>query len=118
MIVEYLKQFRGLLFGYEIEIFSDPKNLSYAATLSKSQHVMHWKLIIEEFEPNIKHKDGVDNIVADTLIRLTYTSVEKYRPSTMKDHFCSNKLFAIRIDKNNEDYVPLYLLNVQIEQQK
>ena len=39
-IVECLKQFRGILFGYEIDVFSDHKNLVYAATLSESQRVM------------------------------------------------------------------------------
>ena len=33
-IVGCLKQFQGILFGYEINVFSDHKNLVYAATLS------------------------------------------------------------------------------------
>ena len=32
-IVEYLKQFCGNIFGYEINVFSYPNNLVYAATL-------------------------------------------------------------------------------------
>jgi hypothetical protein len=39
-IVECLKQFRGILFGYEINVFSDHKNLVYAAMVSESQRVM------------------------------------------------------------------------------
>jgi hypothetical protein len=39
-IVECLKQFRGILFGYKINVFSDHKNLVYAATVSESQRVM------------------------------------------------------------------------------
>ena len=35
-IVECLKQFRGILFGYEINVLSDHTNLFYAATLSES----------------------------------------------------------------------------------
>ena len=34
-IVECLKQFRGILFGYEIYVFSDNKNLVYAANMRK-----------------------------------------------------------------------------------
>ena len=41
-IVECLKQFRGIPFGYEINVFSDHKNLFYAATLSEYQWVMRW----------------------------------------------------------------------------
>ena len=33
-IVERLKQFRGIIFGYEINVFSYDKNLFYAVTLS------------------------------------------------------------------------------------
>ena len=39
-IVECLKQFLGILFGYEINVFSKQKNLVYATTLSESQWVM------------------------------------------------------------------------------
>ena len=39
-IVECLKQFLGILFGYEINVFLDHKNLVYAATMSEYQIVM------------------------------------------------------------------------------
>ena len=46
-IVECLKKFRGIIFGYEINVLSDHKNLVYAATLSESQRVMRWQLILK-----------------------------------------------------------------------
>ena len=76
--MEYPKQFRGITFGYEINVFSDHKNLVYAATLSESKRVMRWRLIIEDFGPNIQHIAGVDNIVADTLSILPYAPSNKY----------------------------------------
>ena len=76
-IVECLKEVRGIIFGYEINVFSDHKNLVYAATLSESQRVMRWLLIIEEFGSSIQHIAGVDNILFDTLSRLPYTPSEK-----------------------------------------
>ena len=51
-IVEFIKQFQGIIFGYEINIFSYHKNLVYAKNLSEYQRVMRWQLIIEEFGPN------------------------------------------------------------------
>jgi hypothetical protein len=67
-IVECFKQFRNILFGYEIHVYSDHKNLTYEATLSESQRIMRWRLILEEFGPQeIHHIAGVDNIIADTL---------------------------------------------------
>ena len=52
-------------------MFLDHNNLVYAATVSESQRVMRWRLILEEFGPNIQHTiAGVDNVVADVLSRL------------------------------------------------
>ena len=47
--VECLKQFRNILFGYEIHVYSDHKNLVYKATLSESQRVMCWRLLLKDF---------------------------------------------------------------------
>ena len=65
--MELLKQLRGILFGYEINIFLYHNNLVHAKTLSESQRVMRWRIILEEFGTNIRHIAGVDNVVADTL---------------------------------------------------
>ena len=54
-VVECLNQLPGILFRYEINVFLYNKNLVYATTLSESQRVMHWGLIIEYFGLNIKH---------------------------------------------------------------
>ena len=69
-IVECVKEFRNILFGYPIRVFSDHKNLVHAATLSQSQRVMRWRLILEEFGPDIQHIKGEDNVVADAISRL------------------------------------------------
>ena len=52
-IVECIKEFRNILFGYEIIVHSDHKNLVHAATISQSQRVMRWRMILEEFGPDI-----------------------------------------------------------------
>ena len=82
--MECLKQFRGIVFGYEINVFSDNKNLVYAATLSESQRVMRWRLFIEEFGTNIQNISGFDNIVADMLSRLLSRPSDKNEPCTTK----------------------------------
>ena len=89
-IMEYLKQFQGIIFGYEINIFSYHKNLFYTATLSESQKLMLWQIIPEEFGPNIHHMDRVDNTVAYDLSRFLSTKVDKYKTSTSKDQCRKN----------------------------
>ena len=76
-IVQFLKKICGILFGYEINVFSCHTNLVYAATLSEYKNVMRWRLIIEEFGPNIHHIAGVDKVVSDILSRFPYTSIDK-----------------------------------------
>ena len=93
-IVECLKQFRGILFGYSINVFSDHKNLVYAATLSESQRVMRWRLILEEFGPNIQHIAGVA-----AYLRLTTTKVSQ--APLVRDHvtrkICSQSMPQPRV---------------------
>ena len=100
-IMECLKPFRGIIFGYEINIFSYNNNLLCAATLSEYQRVMHWRLIIEESGPIIQHIAGVDNIVAYTLSRITYTPIDRYNTSTSKSQCCVIDFFTIVRLENN-----------------
>ena len=83
------------MFGSEINIFSNHKNMVYTATLSESHRAMRWKLIVEEFGPNIQHRVLVDNIVANMISRLLSTSSNKNEPCTRKAQFRVIKLFGI-----------------------
>ena len=67
----------------------------YAATLSESQRVVRWWLVLKYFGPNIHHIYGVDNIVADMISRFPSTSVDKYEPTVSRAQCCANELFAI-----------------------
>ena len=42
LTVEFPKQFQVIIFGYEINLFSDHKSLIYAATQSESKRVLRW----------------------------------------------------------------------------
>ena len=117
-IVECLKQFPGIIFDYEINVFSYHNNLVYAATLIESQSVIQWRLIIKEFGPKVQHIAGFDNIIADTLSRLPSTPSDNNEPCTRKDQCRGNKLFAIGREENTDNCFPLKLLIVQREKQK
>jgi hypothetical protein len=69
-IVETLREFKNILLGYEIEIWTDHKNLVHETTLMSSDRVMRWRLIIEEYGPIIKYIPGESNVVADALTML------------------------------------------------
>ena len=47
VIVECLEKFRGILFGYEINLFSYHKNMVYIVTMNESQRVIFCILILK-----------------------------------------------------------------------
>ena len=67
-IVETLKEFRCILLGQQIQIHTDHKNLTYKNF--NTERVMRWRLILEEYSPELLYIKGSHNIVADALSRL------------------------------------------------
>ena len=70
-IVETLKEYRNILLGYPIEVFTDHKNLVYKNF--NTERVMRWRLLLEEFGPKLTYVKGTSNVVADALSRLRLT---------------------------------------------
>ena len=62
-IVETLKEYRNILLGHEIEVFTDHQNLVYKTF--NTERVMRWRLLIEEFGPKLTYIKGASNVVAD-----------------------------------------------------
>ena len=71
-IVETLKEFKGMLWGQKIKVYTDHKNLVQDALGMTSDRVYRWRLLLEEYGPEIVYIKGVDNTVADAISRLRY----------------------------------------------
>ena len=54
---------------------------------------MRWRLIIEEFGPNIQHISRVENKLSNTLGRFMSTTVDQDKPITTRYISRSNELF-------------------------
>ena len=67
-IVETLKEFRTILLGQQIRVYTDHKNLTYKNF--NTERVMRWRLILEEYGPELVYVRGETNVVADALSRL------------------------------------------------
>ena len=67
-IVETLKEFRNILLGQKITVYTDHKNLTHSNF--NTDRVMRWRLILEEYGPELIYTKGSTNIVADALSRL------------------------------------------------
>ena len=78
-IIKTLKEFKNILLGQQIVVYTDHKNLTYKNF--NMEHVMRWWLLIEEFGPTIKFIKGPKNIIANALNRLDLVSL----PSNIQD---------------------------------
>ena len=68
-IVENLKEFRTVLPGQKLRIYTDHKNLTCGNF--NINRVLIWRLILEDYGPDIEYIKGEKNIVADALSRIT-----------------------------------------------
>lgn len=71
-IVELLKEFKGMLLGQKLVIYTDHQNLIRDSLGSTSDRVQRWRLLLNEYGPEIRYIKGVDNTVADAISRLDY----------------------------------------------
>jgi len=67
-IVETLKEFRTMLLGYKIIVWTDHKNLT--CTNFNTERVLRWRLVLEEYGPELRYIQGHHNVVADALSHL------------------------------------------------
>ena len=56
------------MLGQQVRVYNDHKNLTYKQF--NTDRVMRWRLIIEEFSPELVYIQGEKDIVADALSRL------------------------------------------------
>ena len=80
-IVETLKEFRTILWGHHIIIWTDHKNLTFKNFTS--ERVLRWHLLIEEYNPELRYVPGTTNVVADALSRIELTQ-DLHPPPTPK----------------------------------
>ncbi len=71
-IVETLKEFKGMLWGQDIIVYTDHKNLTKDALGLTSDRVYRWQLLLEEYAPEIIYIKGINNTVADAILQLEY----------------------------------------------
>ena len=71
-IVKTLKEFKGMLWGQQIKVLIDHANLMRDALGLTSDRVYQWRLLLEEYRPEIVYIKGIHNTMADTVSQLEY----------------------------------------------
>ncbi len=65
--VETLKEFKGMLWGQDIKVYTDHKNLTRDALGLTSDRVYRWRLLLENYAPEMIYIKGIHNTVADAI---------------------------------------------------
>ena len=66
--METLKYFRTIILEHRITVYTDHNNLTFDNFTTEI--MLLWRLILEEYSPEIKYIKGPDNYAADALSRL------------------------------------------------
>ena len=82
-IVETFKEFRTILLGQRIKVFTDHKNLTCPNLTC--ERVYRWRLILEEFGPEVVYIKGIHNDAADALSRLATLEPDTEEHLTLED---------------------------------
>jgi hypothetical protein len=94
-IVETLKEFKGMLWGQRLNLYTDHKNLTRDGLGLTSDRVTRWRILLEEYAPKIIYIKGIHNTVANAISRLDYdpkvNSTNEYNHAT---HGMSTKTMA------------------------
>ena len=69
-IVETLREFRTMLLGAPLRVYTDHCNLTHKLTSFTTQRVMRWRLLLKEYGPTFHYLPGSQNVVADALSRV------------------------------------------------
>ena len=67
-IVATLKEFRNIVLVHQITVYTDHKNVIH--NFLNTERVMRWRLILEEFGPELKYIKGENNVLSDALSQL------------------------------------------------
>jgi hypothetical protein len=57
-----------MLWGQDIKVYTDQKNLTRDAQGLTSDRVYHWRLLLEKFAPEIIYIQGIHNTVANAIL--------------------------------------------------
>ncbi len=145
-IVETLKEFKGMLWGQSIKVYTDHANLVRDAIGMTSDHVYQWRLLLEEYRPKIVYIKGIHNTVANAISRLEYdpsvnqtaenyymTKVRSFQSSrrqnwmTVSKHWCNLNIdthqtkdlnFAFANHGEEEEIYPLTTIEIAQAQRK
>jgi len=82
-IYELFKEFRGMLLGAKLTVYTDHKNLTFKNLTSA--RVLRWRLALDDFDVNFQYIEGKNNVLGDAFSRLPRLDVSTTEGKTSAD---------------------------------
>ena len=76
-IVECLKELKSMLWGQNLQVFTDHKNLTQDASGMTCDRVYCWRLLLEYYGPEIVYLEGHTNVVSDVIGCLEFNDTHR-----------------------------------------
>jgi len=94
-IVQTFKEYQPMLYGAEIHVHTDHRNLTNANL--NSQRVLRWRFLIEEFHPQFHYITGPNNVLADAVSRVSRSLEEEENANAV------DKATTMTLQQSNSD---------------
>ncbi|CAN6567563.1 unnamed protein product [Malus baccata var. baccata] len=92
-VVFALDKFRSYLLGTKVIIFTDHAALKYLLTKKEAKpRLIRWMLLLQEFDIEIRDKNGVENVVAGHLSQMVHEDA-----SPISETFPDEQLLSIQV---------------------
>ena len=107
-----------MLWGQRIKVYTDHKNLMQNALGFTCDCVYRWRLLLEEYNPEIVYIKGIDNTVADAISRLEYDPTKNLKDLSFHERADGIvTLFTHYMQKHGDDtrIEPLNVMNLARE---
>lgn len=69
-IIWAVNKFKPYLYGQKFTLITDHKPLTFIKTSDKNPKILRWRLDLENYDYEIKYREGKSNVVADALSRM------------------------------------------------
>ena len=80
-----------MLWGQRLKVYTSHKNLTRDGLGLTSDRATRWRILLEEYAPEIIYIKGIHNTVADAISRLDYDPKVKVMNKTMQRTGCPQK---------------------------
>lgn len=95
-IVFALDKFRAYLLGNKVIVHTDHRAIRYLMNKNNAKpRLLRWRLLMQEFDIEIRNKKGSDNVVVDHLSRLILEYDQHEFNEEIKEYFPDENLFSV-----------------------